>query len=556
MSAVADLDLSSEQAAKILEVALAASFYERYDGALPRDEKQRQEDAREMVRQCRLSFLAGNRKQPLVDILYLAGVEPGENSSEGERTTVSDQEDLSQHSSEMLGKILEALETHRANAATEQAREEIDGNIDIVRDEVLKRANGGDAVAEKVAQTFTSLDQTQSQPQQAAPQVDRKALEDRLSFPIMRAHGIDPSQIDDLSDDELQWIIDHPDGGEQPEPTPVAASTPEPTGETFETTRMVVKEPEPEAPSAPKEAKADGPSDERLRMEEQVTGLMLKAFGRGRNEVPSEAGIIGDHELRFMLDHPDGQVTLEELQAAQALDKQDQDEPEPEPVLTIAQQIAAQKAKEEGGDGFTPEPAAEPEKPKRRGRPPKAKEEEQPQEPAENPAAEIPPSSPPKQTSITHDLPVNPAQERIDRENFPIPPEIDGDPPRLPFDLSKESDASIMSYHSRFHACAARANYIVGLWESELRDIQRLRKGREVEVANSLPIRDGRAKLTESQREIMVQADEEVMRLKEEEHQVERVLRQLRVLSDSYSTSVAVCSRQMSMRHREADGAR
>lgn len=552
MSAVADLELSSEQAAKILEVALAASFYERYDGVLPKDEKQRQEDALEMVRQCRLSYLAGNRKQPLVDILYLAGVEPGENSSEGERTTVSDQEDLSQHSSEMLGKILEALETHRANAATEQAREEIDGNIDIVRDEVLKRANGGDAVAEKVAQTFTSLDQPQSQPQQAAPQVDRKALEDRLSFPIMRAHGIDPSQIDDLSDDELQWIIDHPEGGETPESVsaPDIAQTPEPTGETFETTRMVVKEPEPEAPSAPKEAKADDLSDERLRMEEQVTGLMLKAFGRGRNEVAD--GTIGDHELRFMLDHPDGQVTLEELQAAQALDKQDQGEPEPEPVLTIAQQIAAQKAKEEGGDGFTPEPAAEPEKPKRRGRPPKAKEEEQSQEPAENPVAETPPPSPPKQTSVAHDLPTNPAQEQIDRENFPIPPDIE-ETVRLPFDLSKLSEAEIRSYHSRMHAIHSRALYVLGLWESDLRDAVKERKYREVQMMNSFP---ATPKLTDAQREAKIKGDPEVQEIFEREHRIDGICRQLRLLSENYGRDVAVCSRQLGRSDQEESGAR
>ena len=262
-------------------------------------------------------------------------------------------------------------------------------------------------------------------------------------------------------------------------------------------------------------------------------GLTHNSYGRGRRDVPG----IGTNELRFMVENPEGRVTQEQLLAARALDE------------VGGESERASSADPDGGsaaDGKSPVDSAE--QSATSGTPAPEAQEEAPVESQRVTKARAQSMEPPE----------NPAQEVIDQEHFPVPPEIDEKPPHLPFDLSKCSDEEIASFHARFHACHSRANYVVGLWEGRLRDLVKLRKGREVEVANEAPKKDpedSRKRLTDAQREAYVAADPTVVSYRDQEHEVERVLRQLRVLRDGYAADVSTCSRQWAIRKDESGAA-
>lgn len=539
----------AQQVDHILSEALSAGYFEAdTDGNLPRDPADRHKAAVELIRQCKLSHDAGVRTDGVVNLLFIAGEQKQPETKGGDSMSAAD--DLTKQPDAMLLKLEEALGNYEQS-------EEVVENLNLIRAEMEKRglaseapATNGNAEPEMVVQKEV-LGPPQVDSFLSDSDVDRAALEDRLTFKIMRAHGIDPSEVAGLSDETLAWIVEHPEpnGGEAVEPVIP------PPSDAIQTTKMVVNRDKP-APAAPAAAPPPAPetedtgasamSPERTELEEQVTGPMLKAYGRGRKDIPE----IGDNELRFMVEHPDARVPPNDLLAARLLDDGvGSAAPEAEPVVpTIAELARAQKA--EAPDAFAP-PAEDPT--------PDPTPDHTP-DPVQGTTQVVTMTTTPVTPATANkpllkDLPANPAQEIIDTENFPTPPEIDEKPPRLPFDLSKCSDEEIQSFHAQFHACSSRANYVVGLWESELRDVVKLRKGREVEAYNSLPAKDGRTKLTNEQRDSMVQADAEVVGYRNQEHEVEKILRQLKVLQSNYSSDVAVCSRQMNMRHKESDGA-
>jgi hypothetical protein len=526
-------DLNEQQVEAILSEALAANYFELdVDGQLPRDSRDRLAAASELIRQSRLSYAVGNRSAGVMSLLFIAEVDqnprpPTEPDTGGDDVTATEV-DLTKQPDEALRKFEETLLNY------EPRTQEVEENIEVVRAEMRRR--GMEVVAAPESNGHAEVAQDGVSEELAPPSDERKALEDRLTFSAMRAHKLDPSQIPSLSDEELRWVVEHPGGEVQETPTDDGVETPESEGQTVETTRMVVdRQPEPQAPASKSGDVLDGITPEREELESQVSGSMLKAFGRGRVDVPS----IGDEELRFMVENPEGRVTQEQLLAARALDE----------GTATTEKVTEHQLDEtsEGEQTTVAEQREEPEVPDR------AEKIGEPASTAEQQSKRMTATR-----ATSQELPQNPAAEVIDREHFPVPPEIDERPPRLPFDMSKCSDDDVRSHHARFHACHSRANFVVGLWEGEHRDVVKLRKGREVEVANSLPSKDpedSRKRLTDAQREAMVAADLEVVALKEREHEIERVLRQLTTLRDGYSRDVSACSRQWAMRHKELEGA-
>jgi hypothetical protein len=51
----------------------------------------------------------------------------------------------------------------------------------------------------------------------------------------------------------------------------------------------------------------------------------------------------------------------------------------------------------------------------------------------------------------------------LERENFPIPPQLEGDPPEMPRDLTTVGDRHCRRLHSEFNAWLARTNFLLGL---------------------------------------------------------------------------------------------
>jgi hypothetical protein len=546
-------DLNEQQVDVIVTEALQAGYFERGpDGQLP-DADGLKEAAIELVRQCRLAHQAGTRSDGVQTILFAAeaNLEPSTSTSTQGAQSVSSTEDITKYPNELLLKLEETLMGYPES-------DEVTQNLALIRTEISNRPNLASKAPQQNGGEVAPVQETLAQEvpaqetQIAADPSVRKALEDRLTFGIMRAHGIDPSDVPELSDDQLQWAIDHPNTVEAQDPEDNAPSEvapspsmPEAQGETIMTTRMVIHQPEqeppqPPQPSVPTVSPSSVISSERIALEEQVTGPMVKAFGRGRNDVSD--GSIGDNELRFMIEHPDGKVTQESLFAARALDQgAPASVPQEEAVAEAEQQSEIDV--QEAVDAFTPKPV----EPKQKAKPaPKMAPQE---------VVASPPSPPVQSAPLSQDLPQNPAQDIIDREKFPIPAEIE-ETVRLPFDLSKLSDPEIRSHHSRAHAIHSRMNYVVGLWQSELSDEVKLRKGREVQVMNSLPAKDGRKSYTDAQREAMVQADEIVISHRDREHGIEKILRQITTLQGNYASDVKTCSRQLSQRDEERSGSR
>lgn len=581
------MTLTVEQVDLVISESLYRGFFENdLDGNEITDPSARSDAAEELVRQARLSYSVGNRSEGVTSLLFIAeGRPPGDTQPQGDETNMSEAADLSRQSPEALQKFEATLMNYPPSP-------EVEANLALVRAAMQERGvpSGGQAAAPAPAAPPVA-----APPSAPVPDAERTALEDQITLPIMRAYGIDPSQISSLTNDQIRSILANP-GHDQATPPPAPAvppvpdpalvaspPTPEPTGETIQTTRMVVDQPPVEQPAPVAQPVASAAtSNAREQLEEQVTGPMLKAYGRGRRDVAD--GTIGDNELQFMIEHPDGRVTKEQLEAAKTLDAQSAPvaaEPvEAPPQPTIAEQVAVPSpgtvaapveqpapdlmaALEESLATPPATPTLAPPTPLAAPAPDAFAPAAPPEASAPAPAATPAPDpvdlsaiqvSQPAPAQISSDLPVSAAAEIISRENLPVPPEIDGQPPRLPFDLSKCSDDDLRSYHAQFHACHSRANHLVGLWEGELRDIVKLRKGAEVQVMNGLPVKDGRTKLTDAQRDAMAAAHPEVVKLREHEHGVERKLRQLAALRDGYGRDVSTCSRQWAMRKEETRG--
>jgi intein/homing endonuclease len=278
--------------------------------------------------------------------------------------------------------------------------------------------------------------------------------------------------------------------------------------------------------------------------------LTHNSFGRGRNDVPG----IGDNELRFMLENPEGRVTKEQLLAARELDEVaaaggpavQREEPNPR-LAAIEEAIAEEEAAAHGGpeavhqpDGFAP-PVAEPTPVLEPGGMKKLVEEK------------IAPVDLHVPEEATRD-----AREHFDalikREHLPIPPDIEEEPPRLPFDMSKCSVEELYSLHARFHACEARISFLITNEEDSIGDLEKMRHGREVEVANELPTTIDRKRPTEAQRTSLIAADPQVQIYLTAEHNIAKTLRKLKVLRDSYHRDCERSSRQLTRFSQEFAG--
>lgn len=572
---VAVPDLTSEQVEAVLAESLHRAMWELdVDGNPPRDFKDREKAAKDLLHQCVLAHAAGNRMDSVLALLHIAEYDGQQVSQKpdtgGLNMAATADVDLAQHPLDALQKFETTL------LGYPQDNEEVQQNLVLVRAEIARKGGGTSAppaaaaapVAEVapeppavvvVQETISDQAVQTGQAEVAESAALRKSLEDRLTFPMMRAHSIDPSQIPTLTDGELQWIVEHP-GGDVSTQSPAAPipPAPEPQGETLVTTQMVINR-EPEAQPAPpvSAVPAEVPQattteeTEREELESQVTGPILKAYGRGRTDVPD----IGINELTFMIANPEGRVTKDQLLAAQALDGAASAE-EAEEAQKIQPTIAEQTAPEpemvvtkevlgpEQVDHFLPtaENAAQ--------------THEYIVGQIGDAAIVLPVSNIQSEASKT-DFDDR-AQEIIDREHFPIPADIEK-PPRMPNDMSGLSKDELYSIHAQFHACEARANWVLTEEDEKVYDLQKFLAGREVEVRNEAPTKDpddARKRLTDAQRDALVAADGQVKEIKTQLHKALKTVRKLKVLRDNYHKDVERASRQMTRFTEEREGAR
>jgi hypothetical protein len=121
--------------------------------------------------------------------------------------------------------------------------------------------------------------------------------------------------------------------------------------------------------------------------------------------------------------------------------------------------------------------------------------------------------------------------------------------------MSKSTREEIYSLHARFHACESRISFVVTNEEDSLGDLEKMRHGRELEVASELPVTVDGKRITDAQRTARIAADPQVQVYATAEHNIGKTLRKLKVLRDGYHRDVERCSRQMTRWSKEFDGA-
>lgn len=135
-------------------------------------------------------------------------------------------------------------------------------------------------------------------------------------------------------------------------------------------------------------------------------------------------------------------------------------------------------------------------------------------------------------------------------EHLPIPPEIEGDPPHLPIDLTKVDDLALRRLHSEFSACAQRAMWLVTLEEGKESAASRIADQKAYTVMQGLERTDattGKPKLA-SIIEAEVAADSEVSKWRGLAADHRNKVRSIKSLRDSYHFACDRISREWSMR--------
>lgn len=398
---------------------------------------------------------------------------------------------------------------------------------------------------------------------------ERTALEAQLTVGSLRAHNIEITEVPNLPIESLRTVVENPGG-------PVASTT------------------------TPTMAPSDAPaaSIEREQLVSQITGPMLKAYARGRRDIPQ----IGDNEIMFMIANPGGPGDPAQFAAAREADRAGQpalsapqaapveqpappaappapappvalppvvpvppapvaiEQPTPptppqltpQPPVTGAQGAVAFSplAAAAGQPAFSPPGGAQ-----APGMPPVAAAPPGMAIPAPGGSVATPPATPP--AGAAPPIGGGSAQERamaiINAENMPIPPEIDGDPPRLSNDLSKVSDDELFSFHAQFHSCEVRMNWVISQQQDALSDALKLLRDTKRQVRLDLPKEVDGKKVTKDNMEATVDNDPTVKQYQASVDELEKVMGKLKVLRDGYHQDVSTCSRQFSMRSGESD---
>lgn len=427
---------------------------------------------------------------------------------------------------------------------------------------------GGDSSPESSEEDSSSITKIETE--------ERNTYMSKINLEMVEAHGVDPLKVESLPFSKLEFIVNNPKGppagdnkeedmeSKLSEAKSVAGMDMNATADT-----KIISKDDIEIEQET-HVVANNP-DDREKLEEQLTGPILKAYGQGRKSVPN----IGNNELRLMIENPTAKITPGQLEKVRELDgnnismKTVADNAEKmivtEEVIgdpiesSFIEETPAQKMLKEAEAAVAKEQ--------------KEKEDDEANIKVEKEVKELKEeetlAQAAKRITDEQDLIVdshaekelNKSQESADKiishENLPIPPDISGNPPILPNDISKCSIDEIYSLHARFHAVESRTNWVIFGYEDELSDIEKLKRDKEAKIYADIPTEiDGR-RTTNDYRDSIVAADDQVLSYKTEEHDKLKIVNKLRVLQKNYHLDCERLSRQMSKWEREKnDGPR
>lgn len=144
--------------------------------------------------------------------------------------------------------------------------------------------------------------------------------------------------------------------------------------------------------------------------------------------------------------------------------------------------------------------------------------------------------------------------EMMARERFPVPPEIEGDPPEMPRDLTAIGDRACRKLHSEFNAWLARVQYLIGVERSDQAAAEALAERhvnlayRDIEKTDEAGKRKSAAALKAE-----AETDAEAIEWKQRAAAHGAKLTMLYSLRDIYAGNVERLSRDWRMRRDEFD---
>lgn len=139
--------------------------------------------------------------------------------------------------------------------------------------------------------------------------------------------------------------------------------------------------------------------------------------------------------------------------------------------------------------------------------------------------------------------------------NLPVPAEIEGEPPEMPYDLTGLDDLAVRRLQAQMQACYSRALWLVAQEDTALQRAKRTLDWERSQVRAKVPKLDD--SVTPAVRRLSDDIISEVesarvvveWRVKVEEH--EDNLRNLKALRDVYYGNVGLCERELIARDQE-----
>jgi hypothetical protein len=438
-------------------------------------------------------------------------------------------------------------------------------------------AQGEDAGAFARAQTpETSPEGKQIKAKAPKEDGSRLELEEQLTFDILKAHEADITKINNLTVDQIKFMLENPDGsGDKKVPitdgeAEAAAVT---NAEVKAVTGISAQESSPERVVSKEDlgikveeipAQKAAEEIDRESLEAQLTGPTLKAYGQGRKSVPG----LGINELRFMVEHPDGKVYPAELEAARALDNLDSESPADR--LKAVEKINDLKKYAEGGLVENPniklnnsETLFLVESETIIKGPPIEEVNRSEISDIEDAEEVNKRDNIQRADKVFSEIDAeesrrrNRAMEIVAQEGMPIPPAYsDEQAPVFPVDVSKCSREELYSFHAEYHAYETRINYVLIEHEDRLNDCIHYKNYRENVVAKEVPFmgEDGKRNTNEF-REAQVKGDPEVLELSNKEHEARKIVSGLKAFQKNFHLSCERLSRQISKYETERQDA-
>ncbi len=146
-----------------------------------------------------------------------------------------------------------------------------------------------------------------------------------------------------------------------------------------------------------------------------------------------------------------------------------------------------------------------------------------------------------------------PVPEIFKREHLPVPRQIQGDPPEMPFDISECSNKEIRSLASQFQACLNRAIYMMRQTMDTLLRAKQLRAAayRKAYLAEANAANETGAKQTKEALDIAAQESPEYKKLDERVFELEQEVNGFKALKEVYEGNVGRLSREATIRDDE-----